>query len=283
MSADRPPCFSVGCYNVLCPTYAVKWNEREGVGPDGTSNWSERWAVMQDILTRASFDVVCLQEVEQLDAESIAASLGAAEGPSAEYVARYFKHEKRPPDGVMIVVRRSAFEDPVFSEMQYNGVAFGCADMRHRTSSCSVRVVTCHCRGGDEKQLAALSDFAARSGGADVTVVAGDFNEDFGAPSESSGWRCPLQAEGEYATMLRGESLPELSRPPHKQAEDQKSGKGKVDWIFVSARPAVGKAKLFRDDASHAAVLESHSPCEATSQWPSDHGAEALSVRLLRN
>ena len=45
---------------------------------------------------------------------------------------------------------------------------------------------------------------------------------------------CPLP--GRWETLLREEEnsdLPKFSRPPHKQAEDQKSGKGKVDWIFV--------------------------------------------------
>merc|ERR1712167_455783 len=121
--------FSVGSYNVLCSTYAVKWCEREGVGPDGASNWSARWPAMRDIIARARWDLVCLQEVEHTDVEEIAGGLGDA------YRTQYFKHVKRPPDGLLIAVRREAFEDAhVFGQMQYNGVAFGRVDLIHRSS-----------------------------------------------------------------------------------------------------------------------------------------------------
>jgi len=275
-AGDSGPAFSVGCYNVLCSTYAVKWGEREGVGHDGASNWPARWPVLRDIIARANWDVVCLQEVESTDAPDIAAGL------EDTYVTRYFKHAKRPPDGVLIAVKRAAFKDLVFTERQFNGVAFGRVDMVHEPCSSTVCVVTCHARGGNEEQLGALAAFADEGGGADVTVVAGDFNEDFCAEDRRSA-RCPLPetAAGAYETLLREGALPQLSRPPHKQAEDQKSGKGKVDWIFVRGRAPRCSVALFRDEASHAAVLESHQPCAATGQWPSDHGAEALSVRVV--
>jgi len=268
--------FSVGSYNVLCSTYAVKWGEREGVGPDGNSNWPARWPVMRDVILRASWDVVCLQEVEQADCGDIVSGLGE------RYSCHYFKHEVRPPDGVMIAVRADAFEEPVVhAEAMYKGCAFGRADLVHRVTGRRVRVLTSHCRGGNAEQLAALADFAEEGNTADVTVVTGDFNEDF-CPDNAGEVRCflPEGPLGRYATLLREPGLPPLSRPPHKQAEDQKSGKGKVDWIFVRGRAPDCAVELFRDEASRAAVLESHRACEATGQWPSDHGVEALSVRF---
>merc|ERR1719353_1020175 len=48
----------VGTYNLLCETYALKWDEREGVGPNGKSNWNVRWLAMANILLHADLDVV---------------------------------------------------------------------------------------------------------------------------------------------------------------------------------------------------------------------------------
>lgn len=280
--AETPPArptahFTVGCYNVLCSTYAVKWGEREGVSPDGSSNWAKRWPSMCEILRAAGFGVVCLQEVEHTDVDRIIADLGT------EYACRYFKHEKRPPDGLLIALRRDTFEEPAFTEAQFNGVCFGRADVLHRSSQRSVGVVTCHCRGGNAEQLRQLAAFAAAPPEVDVVVVAGDFNEDFQLAPDSTGpsVRCPLNLDPclGYSTLLRGSGEPTFSRPPHKQAEDQSSGKGKVDWIFVWGKESCG-VRLSRDAQSREAILASHGICEATGQWPSDHGAEALMVSV---
>jgi len=278
-SQGSAPVISVGCYNVLCSTYAVKWGEREGLSSDGSSNWAARWPVMRGIMQRARWDVVCLQEVEHKDAEDIAAGLGP------EYAALYFKHERRPPDGLMIAVRKQAFELPIQQhQLQHRGVAFARVDLVHRASGRMVRVLTAHCRGGSHEQLEALADFADEGKGAgnpDVTIVAGDFNEDFHTQDRRH-VLCPLPASalGCYETLLREKNLPELSRPPNKQAADQSSGKGKVDFIFVRGTAGRCSVELFRDPASRLAVLSSHAACAATGEWPSDHGAEALSVRF---
>lgn len=267
--------FSVGCYNVLCPTYAVKWGEREGMGPDRANNWSSRWPVMQDIIQRANWDICCLQEVEVADMNDILTGFGD------QYSSYYFKHAKRPPDGVLIAVRRDAFECVGATEIQWRGsVAFGRVDLRHRSSGVSVRVVTAHMRGGNAQQLADLAAFADEGCSADVTVVTGDFNEDFGAGHGA--FACPLPDSklGCWSTLQRQDGLPEVSRPPHKQGPDQKSGKGKIDWIFVRGSAPWTALNLFRDPASYAAILESHAACAATGEWPSDHGCEALSVTL---
>ena len=92
--------------------------------------------------------------------------------------------------------------------------------------------------------------------------MGGDFNEEFGAP--------PWEGAG---TAARGEGLPAVSRPPHKQDPAQNSsGKGKVDWLFVSGAP------LGHDAATEAAILRSHAPCAETGEWPSDHGIEAVAI-----
>lgn len=226
---------------------------------------------MQSIINRASWDVLCLQEVEEADVEEIKLGLGDM------YQTHYFKHAKRPPDGVFIAVRKDTFDEKVVPfELQWEGsVAFGRVDLTHRASGKHVRVTTGHMRGGNKKQLGDLAGFADEANAADVTVVTGDFNEDFGTGQGS--FCCPLPdgPRGCWLTLQRGSGLPSVSRPPHKQAPDQKSGKGKIDFIFVR-----GAAALVRDPVSDIAILESHAPCEATGQWPSDHGCEALGVCL---
>lgn len=164
--------------------------------------------------------------------------------------------------------------------MQDGGaVAFGRVDLTHLATGRRIRVITAHCRGGRQPQLEALAAFGDEGEGSDVTVIAGDFNEDFHSEDRAV-VRCPFpETLGEYRTLLRGE-LPALSRPPHKQAEDQSSGKGKVDYIFVRGARGRCCVELFRDEASSAAILSSHAACVETGQWPSDHGAEALSFRM---
>lgn len=266
---------SVGCYNVLCSTYAVKWSEREGVGPDGASNWAARWPVMREVIQRAAWDVVCLQEVEHCDVEGIRAGLGNG------YEAYYFKHVQRPPDGVLIAVRKKHVAGAIVpKEMQWrDSVAFGRVDFVLPGGE-HVRVVTGHMRGGNDKQLADLAAFADEGDAPDVTVVTGDFNEDFG--TSQGKFRCPLPDGplGAWSTLQREIGLPTVSRPPHKQMPDQTSGKGKIDFIFVRGRTPDVAVELFRDPGSLYAVLASHGPCEATGQWPSDHGCEGLSIRV---
>jgi len=268
---------SVGSYNVLCSTYAVKWGEREGVGPDGLTNWALRWPVMQGYIGRAQWDLLCLQEVEHTDVGDISAGLGE------EYQTFYFKHPSRPPDGVMIAVRSDTWENPKVLELQHKGVAFGLVDVTHRRSGRKVRLVTAHCRGRNKEQLEALANFADASGQGepDVTVITGDFNEDFRSGDGQVRCAFPEGRAGHFKTLQREDGLPEVSRPPHKQAPGQTSGKGLIDWIWVRGHTSRCEVELFRDPASRLAMLSSHSVCSATGQWASDHGCEALSIRLF--
>jgi hypothetical protein len=83
-----------------------------------------------------------------------------------------------------------------------------------------------------------------------------------------------------------------VSRPPHKQDPAlNSSGRGKVDYIFVSplgcdTRDALDGSggrvdiKLERSQEALGALLVSHRACEETNEWPSDHGMEALSVHV---
>ena len=100
-------------------------------------------------------------------------------------------------------------------------------------------------------------------------MVCGDFNEDFGAGPAA------VPRPG-FVTVYRnvGEGECPVSRPPHKQAPDQTSGKGKVDYIFAHGTGV----EVDRDDASRAALALSRTPCWETGEWPTDHGIEALTI-----
>ena len=71
----------VGQLNVLSPTYAVKWREREGcvdrTAPDGqrVSNWPRRWPALRRVLECAEWDVVFFQVASLRSARARASSL----------------------------------------------------------------------------------------------------------------------------------------------------------------------------------------------------------------
>ncbi|CAK9117172.1 unnamed protein product [Durusdinium trenchii] len=257
---ETAPSFTVGSYNVLCTTYALKWKELQGMDANGNSNWSLRWPVMR--------------EVEKTDVERIVADLGP------EYTSHYFKHpeEGRPPDGLLIAVKTSCTcASPSWSQCDFKGkVIFGGVNFQLAKSGARVRVVNGHMRGGNQKQLDAFAAFGAE-GDAQIEVITADFNEDFEERSEGAVF-CPFK--GQYVTLRRSPDLPQVSRPGNKQA--QTPGQGlKIDYIWVRERSQDYEAQLSFDDASRRAILESHKNCEATGQWPSDHGCEALNIRVL--
>eukprot|EP00434_Breviolum_minutum_P012568 symbB.v1.2.011073.t1/scaffold738.1/size167167/7 len=267
------PALSVGSYNLLCPTYAVKWKELQGMDANGNSNWALRWPAMRDILKQAQFDVLCLQEVERTDLDSIVADLGP------EYTSQYFKHPVagRPPDGLVIAVKKTVCASaPSWSERDFKGkVIFGGLDFEHPCGA-RIRVVTGHMRGRNQEQLDAFGAFGAE-GTAQIEVITADFNEDF---QERSAGSVPCPFEGQHSTLRRAPDLPQVSRPANKQAQTPDQGL-KIDYIWVRARTKDFRTELFFDEASRRAILDSHKDCEATGQWPSDHGCEAFSIRFL--
>eukprot|EP00435_Cladocopium_sp_Y103_P045112 s2248_g12.t2 len=272
--ASSTPTLSVGSYNVLCTTYALKWKEQQGMDANGNSNWALRWPVMRDILKQASFDVLCLQEVEKTDVDSIVADLGP------EYKSHYFKHPEkgRPPDGLLIAVKSSVCASaPFWSERDFKGkVIFGGVDFQHPCGA-RIRVITGHMRGRNQEQLDAFGAFGAE-GTAQIEVITADFNEDF---QERSAGTVPCPFDSKHVTLRRAPDLPQVSRPGNKQA--QTPGQGlKIDYIWVRERTKDFQTELFFDEASRRAIIDSHKDCEATGEWPSDHGCEALSIRLLR-
>ena len=55
----------IGQYNILSPTYGIKWKEREALTKNGEDNWHLRVNVIIDILQNSDCDIIALQEVEK--------------------------------------------------------------------------------------------------------------------------------------------------------------------------------------------------------------------------
>ncbi|CAE7481145.1 Calm4, partial [Symbiodinium sp. CCMP2592] len=161
-----------------------------------------------------------------------AQNLGAVDLGSG-YRAKYFKHSRRPPDGLLIAVKSGAFKtSPEWILGEDQGFALGGrsksrsfrfllqgVDLEHQCGA-KIRVVTGHMKGGRPAQLQAFAEFASAESSADVEILTADFNEDFAEQGRSEGIiRCPFgHKERHYSTLPRGADLPQLSRPPNKQA-----------------------------------------------------------------
>ena len=75
----------VGTYNLLCPTYGVKWGEREACldwrskHEHGLSNWELRWPALLRVIQAAPWDLLALEELEdgtRADVEAACDGLG---------------------------------------------------------------------------------------------------------------------------------------------------------------------------------------------------------------
>lgn len=274
-----------GQYNVLCPAYGVKWGEREACEAwvskheHGGSNWAKRWPALRRVLGAATWDVLTLEELE----DSIRVDVGSAlENMGINLM--WFHHPGR--DDALGIAYNAAVLSPVAQATRPwppvdPKATTGRVDLRHLRSGQPVRVLVTHQRGGIAAQLTDLFDFAAADAPPGcVTLIGGDFNEDFGDAAMAI---CPG-----YRTLPRGADEPSVSRPLHKQGSGQSSGKGKIDYIFVSVGADVGgpdsgcmpTLSIERDASSREAILCSHAPCEETGEWPSDHGMEALTVTI---
>jgi hypothetical protein len=287
-TAARELRLRVGQYNLLCPTYGVKHGEREACAAwtskteHGASNWPQRWPALQRVLQRgAPWGLLLLEELEDATRADVTDTLNAL-----GLALVWFDHPGRA-DALGIAYDETAFRPVATASRPYPPdhpkVVSGRVDLTHTPSGQAVRVVVTHQRGGRAAQLEDLFAFAAAdthdaSGGENksesseslVTIVGGDFNEDFGE-------RAVKGVRPGFTTLPRsGEELA-VSRPPHKLEGAERSGKGLIDYIFVS-HSGPGTLALERDDTSRLAMDMSHAACDETGQWPSDHGIEALTL-----
>ena len=272
--------FRVGQYNLLCPTYGVKWGEREAcVGwksrdNHGGSNWQRRWPALLRVLKEAPWDLLALEELEDSIRPDVEAGLDAL-----GLRLHWFPHPGRD-DALGLAYNPDVFRAAAACSRGYPAASpratSGRIDFHHHASGRSVRAAVTHQLGGVAEQWHDLMDFVLDGVPDDCTcVLCGDMNEDFG-PAATIGQR----PEG-FATLDRDLSAGELSvsRPAHKLGAEQTSGKGKVDYILVRGpRDGSMSVSLERDGPSRRAMLLSHGPCSETGEWPTDHGLEALSV-----
>jgi len=271
--------FRIGQFNLLCPTYGVKWGEREACvdwrskEEHGGSNWEQRWPALLRILTAASCDVIALQELEDSMRSSLEDGLR-----SIGLTLAWFPHPGRA-DAVGIAFKTDDFsiENTACKDFPLDDpkATSGLVDLRHQPTGVSIRCVSTHQRGGNAVQLADTFEFAcAGTPCSSLVLVCGDFNEDFGPSIEPFGFR----------TLDRGEDEPVVSRPEHKQCPENKSGQGKIDYIFVKGGDEEREPVfLERDECSAETIKMSHAACVETGEWPSDHGMEALQIVVVAN
>jgi len=269
----------VGQYNVLCPTYGVKWHEREACNDyrskidHGGSNWSTRWPALLRVIGSAKWDILTLEEIEESTRDDITTGI---KNLGLELI--WFKHPKRK-DAVGICYRPEVF-DKLGKSQRGEFATVGRADLLHKPSKLKVSVFVTHQKGGLKyrPQLADLCKFTDEVPTHDLTIMCGDFNEDFGV---NAGAKLTPNTRP-FKTLDRDPSEePIYSRPKLKNMPDQTSGKGKVDYIFARAESRLS-LRLERDTASRHSLLMSHAPCKETGEWPSDHGLEALTIHIKK-
>eukprot|EP01065_Artemidia_motanka_P010227 TRINITY_DN15397_c0_g1_i1.p1 TRINITY_DN15397_c0_g1~~TRINITY_DN15397_c0_g1_i1.p1 ORF type:complete len:320 (+),score=96.93 TRINITY_DN15397_c0_g1_i1:115-960(+) len=266
---------SVGQFNVLCPAYALRWGEREGcvdhTAPQArrVCNWRQRWPALRRVLTSARWDVLTLQELQEATLPDVSSALS-----SCGMRLCYHKHPARF-DGLGVAYRSDVFEELSNDALPFSGYTVTArVDLRHRETGKVCRVFSTHQRGAVEAQMTQLlDDVSIDEDKADVLVLAGDFNEDFGRAS--GGVQGSRVAASGFVTLCRAADEPEFSRPPHKQDAEQTSGKGKVDWIWVKSR---NRVELSREGDVKRALTDSHQNCPETGHWPSDHGLESVTL-----
>ena len=267
----------VGQYNVLCPAYGVKWGEREACldwhseTSHGASNWSIRWPALLRVIGSAKWDILALEEIEDSVRDDV--TTGTKE---LGLNLVWFDHPARL-DALGLCYSPEVFSVRGISSRGAKATV-GRVDLLHKISAMTVSVLVTHQRGHCASQLAELCDFADDQPVHDITIICGDFNEDFG---RDAGTRLTRDPSSPFTTLPRDPSTePTYSRPNHKMEPGQSSGKGKIDYIFARSNRKHISLHLQRDDASQRSLLMSHAPCRETGAWPSDHGLEALTVHI---
>mmetsp|Transcript_6009 Transcript_6009/g.14353 ORF Transcript_6009/g.14353 Transcript_6009/m.14353 type:complete len:296 (+) Transcript_6009:11-898(+) len=253
----------VATYNVLCPVYGVKWAEREACldhkAEERASNWDVRWPALKRNLALGRWDVVCIQEAQDVTRRHLEQ---AATEMEMEFC--FVPHQKRK-DALAMMYRPSRLELVKHDVRDFCGSSTGLLELRDLCTDATLRVLCTHQRGGKPEQMADLMEYAEAEPAPGCTIVCGDFNEDFNVTGNHPAG---------YAWANRADrDLSAVSRPDHKQGDDQTSGKGKVDWIFVKG------GTVEYDDVCVRAVVQSHVACPETFQWPSDHGLECGLVK----
>eukprot|EP01062_Namystynia_karyoxenos_P024911 TRINITY_DN19750_c0_g1_i1.p1 TRINITY_DN19750_c0_g1~~TRINITY_DN19750_c0_g1_i1.p1 ORF type:complete len:305 (+),score=65.67 TRINITY_DN19750_c0_g1_i1:133-915(+) len=225
-------------FNLLCPAYGVKWGELEAcvdasAPPERRQcNWAARWPALRRLLSMAQWDVLCMQELQEATLPSVRS---ATDELGMEL--RVWNHPGRE-DALGVAFRRSSLSCERESVAVHGPAATGVLDLTHKVSARRVRVVCTHQKGGVAEQMAALLEAAESTPeGAeapDLTLLAGDFNEDFGA---GGGLSTSAPARAGYKTLP-------LARPAARgrstgSGREGARGPGRSPWSAIrSPSPA---------------------------------------------
>ena len=148
----------VGTYNLLCPTYGVKWGEREACldwrskEEHGLSNWEQRWPALRRVIQAAPWDLLALEELEdstRADVEAACDGLGLR--------LAWFPHAGRS-DALGLAYDPRALRAGASAHRDYPSDApaatSGRLDFRHLATGRLVRAAVTHQRGGVAEQWA---------------------------------------------------------------------------------------------------------------------------------
>ena len=258
-----PRTFTVGSYNLLHPTYAQKYREREGIGCDGASNWAARVPHIARMLSASRLDVYLLQEVDQAQAAELVRVGGIADS----YDLHHCTHPNREAqDGVAVLLQRECFSVAAREQIpfdarteQHRGEHYMCAAAtfaRHLETGLRLVFVSVHLypKKSIDPQATLLAFLERRAPDFDAAVWGGDCNHVYVSPPAGFAWE-----------------------PPQGHAPTRRASGKKIDWLFCSRNCSLapcGAADLLAD-ASRQAIPETGSP-------PSDHFAVAAAVTLLQ-
>jgi hypothetical protein len=259
-----PTELTVGTWNLLHPTYAVKYREVEGIYGRTKSNWPDRAPEIGDRLLKGGLDVYLLQEVGQAQLDDLQPYV------SQLYELRFAAHPGRgAKDGVAVLVRKARLQieedhtlEILAKEKDLKGQHYMSAMLvtaRDVATGARVLAVSAHfyAKKAVDPRGTLLAELARRFAGdnpPELVVWGGDCNEVYRAPFFGGAF---CTADGRCPTRFRGTK--------------------KIDWIFVGGAALSG---VVRSEATQKFVKASSEAILATGQPPSDHLAEAVSIRM---
>ena len=260
----------IGAYNLLCPFYAKRHRQAEGIDDKDQDSWPTRWPALARILGLCPWDILCLTEIGA-GTEVYLTQFGTAQ-PKPLAMVKFKAPGRMDSVAVMYAVHR--FELRGQAAFEFKGAVAGLVDLWDKYLCITVRAIALHqwhpCDVRYSGHLDGILHFAKNhaSGGFDCIVLAGDFNEDLRKKSPLT----PAAREvlRNFVTANRGDH-PELPTSSTSHSKDTVQ----LDFVWVR-----GAHVEYCDICRHA-ILSSHRACSETGRWPSDHGLETVLATLI--
>jgi len=289
-SPDLPnqanPEITVATWNLLCPGYALKYSEREGL-TNGKDNWRIRGPIIAQLIADSQIDILFLQEISaipgQLRKFGKFGSMMELMQPALEriyHIVHYTHPGRAARDGCAILLRKSTFSltnqyphyvsfrsrrwmmeeenlDEKVREMDHNNVKYmatAIAEATHVGTKRKFRFASTHwyqkkAKDPDESLLRKLKNLAKKDEDPVVTVWGGDLN---------------------------------TTNPFVPNFTSSKGGKPTrqrrvIDWILINSRGG----KFERGNmVAQKFIAASKRKLKETAHTPSDHFADAVSVKF---